>query len=186
MAWVIGEDGLARARHRDDREPAPSAAAGPTRALRLLADPAPKGYIYPCTVGDLKRQLRRVPPEYLDGLWQIRLSNQVRRYRDRDGDYLDGEIRLFPYPERLIFPASPKPNDPWDQEWLAWGARIVDDAGVRSLQWTPEALRRFILDHVLLHELGHHYAARRGLPDSERSAERLAREIRARLAPADA
>jgi hypothetical protein len=173
---------LARPRRRDAGATA-APAAHPARSVRLVADPPPKGYIYPCTIGDLKRQLRRVPPEYLEGLWQIRLSNQARRYRDRDGDYLDGEIRLFPYPERLIFPASPKPNDPWDQEWLAWGARVVDDNGVRSLQWTPEALRRYILDHVLLHELGHHYAAVRGLPDSERAAERLAREIRARLAP---
>ena len=41
--------------------------------------------VYPCTVGELKRQLRRVPAEYTEGLWQIRLSNQIRRYRDRDG-----------------------------------------------------------------------------------------------------
>lgn len=155
--------------------------ARPARAVRLVADPAPKGYVYPCTLGEVKRQLRRVPPEYTEGLWQVRLSNQIRRYRDRDGDYLDGEIRLFPYPERLTFPVSPRPNDPWDQEWLAWGAQVVDDAGIRSLQWSRDALRRYILDHVLLHELGHHYAAHRGLPDSERAAERLAREIRERL-----
>lgn len=175
---------MARAR-REEREEPVDAGARSGRAVRLVADPAPKGYIYPCTVGELKRQLRRVPAEYTEGLWQIRLSNQIRRYRDRDGDYLDGEIRLFPYPERLIFPASPRPSDPWDQEWLAWGARLVDHAGVRSLQWTLPALRRFILDHVLLHELGHHHAAHRRLPDSERSAERLAREIRDRLAPID-
>jgi hypothetical protein len=173
---------VARTRRRAETpEERPATAA--ERAVRLVIDPPPKGHIYPCTARELKRQLRRVPPRYLEGLRQIRFSNQIRRFRDRDADYLDGEIRLFPYPERLIFPASPRPHDPWDQEWLAWGAQVVDDGGVRSLQWTPAALRRYILEHVLLHELGHHYAAIQHLPDSERQAEQVARRIREQLSP---
>jgi hypothetical protein len=70
-----------------------------------------------------------------------------------------------------------------DQEWLAWGAHLVDDGGTRSLRWEPAALRRYILEHVLQHELGHHYAAQRGLPDSEAAAERVGREISRQLSP---
>ena len=169
---------MARRHGRDGDETAQSA-----RAVRLIVDPPPKGHTYPCTLSELKRQLRRVPAHYLEGLWQVRLSNQVRRYRDRDGDYLDGEIRLFPYPEQLTFAPSPRPNDPFDREWLAWGATLVESNGSRSLQWTREALRRYVLDHVLLHELGHHYAAQRGLPDNERAADRRAQEIREQLTP---
>jgi hypothetical protein len=167
-------------RHRRD---APATGPASSRAVRLLADPSPKGYIYPCNVGDLKRQLRRVPAGYLEGLWQVRLSNQVRRYRDRDGDYLDGEIRLFPYPEALIFLPSPRPNDPLDREWLHWGAQWVTSAAGPRLQWTRDALRRYVLDHVLLHELAHHVAAWRGLPDSERAADALAQRLRSELVP---
>lgn len=158
-------------------------AQSPARGIRIVVDPPPRGFRHACTVRDLKALLARVPADYLTGLRQIRLSNQVRRYHDRDADYLDGEIRLFPYPERLIFPASPRPHDPDDQEWLAWGARLVDDGGVRALAWTPDALRRYLLEHVFLHELGHHVAAQRGLLNGEAAAERIGREIARRLAP---
>jgi hypothetical protein len=158
--------------------------AASRRAPRIIVDRAPAGHVYPCTVAELKSQLRRIPPAYLEGLRQIRLSNQIRRYRDRDADYLDGEIRLFPYPEHLVFAASRQPHSAPDQEWLAWGAVWSDDAGGPTLRWTRAALRRYILDHVLLHELGHHYAAHHGLPDNEQAAERRARELRQQLAPA--
>lgn len=131
--------------------------------------------VYPCTISDLKRQLRRLPSEYVEGLVEVRLCNQVRNNAGIDADYADGgTLRIFPYPASLAYVAHPTPHSPSDREWIQWGARVDQHNGVRLLRWTPEALRNFILGHVLLHELGHHYLWKTGRRQSEKEAEQIA------------
>ncbi len=145
------------------------------RGIRFYTDPLPRGMVYPCTIGDLKRQLRRIPAQYVEGLVEVRLCNQVRNNVGIDADYTDGGfLRVFPYPESLTYPASPTPHAPSDREWLQWGAQIGEHNGVRYLRWPPDALRNFILGHVLLHELGHHYLWKTGRRQSEKEAEQIA------------
>ena len=150
----------------------------PLRGIRFYTDPLPRGMVYPCTIGDLKRQLRRVPSEYVAGLVEVRLCNQVRNNVGIDADYGDGGfLRVFPYPEGLTYPASPTPHAPSDREWLQWGAQLFEQNGMRYLRWSPDVLKRFILDHVLLHELGHHYLWKTGRRQSEKEAEQIAFEL---------
>jgi hypothetical protein len=33
--------------------------------IRLITDPLPKGYIYPCTIQDIQEKLKTLPPEML-------------------------------------------------------------------------------------------------------------------------
>jgi hypothetical protein len=145
------------------------------RGIRFFVDPLPRDMIYPCTIGELKAQLRRVPAEYVEGLVEARLCNQFRNHAGIDADYADGGfLRIFPYPASLTYPASPTPHAPSDREWLQWGAEVYEQDGVRLLRWTREALRGFILGHVLLHELGHHYLWKTSRRQSEKAAEQIA------------
>jgi hypothetical protein len=160
-------------------------APSPLRGIRFFVDSLPKGMVYPCSVGELKAQLRRVPQEYVEGLLEVRLCNQFRNYPGIDADYGEGGfLRIFPYPASLTYPASTRPHAPSDREWIQWGAQLLHVDGVRLLRWTPEALRSFILGHVLLHELGHHYLWKTGRRQSEKEAEQIAFRLAKLLAPA--
>ena len=150
----------------------------PLRGIRFFTDPLPRGMVYPCTIGELKAALRRLPAEYVEGLLEVRLCNQVRNNGGIDADYSDGGfLRIFPYPASLTYPASPTPHAASDREWLRWGAQLLEQNGVRLLRWTPEALRNFMLGHVLLHELGHHYIWKTGRRQSEKEAEQIAFQL---------
>ena len=147
---------------------------------QYIVDPLPKGYVYPCSIEDIRRKTEELPAGMLRNLSTIHLCNQVKMNPSVDAHIYDGShIRIYPVPEKLRWNYGwKKPNPAFAQERLEFGAywQKIDDEWY--LCWDKDSLREYILNHVLLHEIGHslddaHYGTNRG----EKLAEAFAHHV---------
>jgi hypothetical protein len=119
------------------------------------------------TIEEIRARLARVPEYDLEGLWAVGLEAPSKDHIDAYGLYdrwrLQGRrpiIALYSY------------QHPWEyriprryrSRRIAQAYRValsfgmeVDYQGSRpTLRWSEECLRRYMLEHTLLHEIGHH------------------------------
>lgn len=123
----------------------------------------PPGWVYPCTTEDISAQLAKVPTEDLEGLWAVGLVPATRRDCGANGRYFSAPkpvIYLLSYREALRYRLSPHTTRAdvehlWAVE-IAYGMRIEQEGSRWVCQWETEALRRYTVEHVLMHEVGHH------------------------------
>lgn len=125
--------------------------------------PLPGGQIYPCSREDIWQQLNTLPEQDLEGLSAVGLVPSTRKDNDAYGRYLragEPKISLFSYPETLTFKLAPntKHKDILYRLHveLEYGMQVEQVVSRWFCRWTAEDLRRFMIDHVLLHEIGHH------------------------------
>jgi hypothetical protein len=126
----------------------------------LIQAPRP-GFHHPVSKRQILEFLGAVGPTALYGLRSIEL---VRQPNDQDYDHL--RFGRYEAPGRILLLEQPK--SPWrlpgllkDKDMLIFkkaGALVfrVPDAYVTVVEWPKGALERFMLEEVLLHELGHH------------------------------
>ena len=155
--------------------------------IRFFERPLLPGWIYPCTLDYIQTRLAQLPEEDLEGLWAVGLAPSTRNDWKANARYIFGErpvIYIFSFAASLTFkqPAHVKRSEIESglAIELAYGMQ-VQRVGSRWLcQWEPENLRRFIVEHVLLHEVGHHVhyrqRARVGIhrPPAHRDTEQFA------------
>jgi len=158
---------------------------------RLSEEPIQAGWVYPCSLGDIQDRLTRLPEADLRGLWAVGSAAATRRDCWANGRYRFSEqptIRLYSHPATYIHRQPPQTKRAHIDVGLAVEqdfGMLVDRVGARYVcRWTAADLRRFTLEHVLLHEVGHHvyhwrrkeqgHAFRPSLRESEQSAESYA------------
>ena len=138
-----------------------------TERIAFFEEPIPPGWVYPCSTVDLRRCLTRLPPRDLAGLEAVGLAAATRKDCSANGRYFSWPrptIRIYSWPESLAFKMPPHTRQGQVEPWLAveleFGMRIERIGGRYHCRWHADNLRRFILEHVLLHEVGHHVSAR--------------------------
>jgi len=142
--------------------------------LPVFERPLPDGWVYPCTVGDIRQQLSLVPEEDLEdleGLWAVGLAVPEREDRRCHGTYWYWSwrtktpvIHLYAWRSSLSLRTRRRYSvGELEQRFaveLSYGMR-AEGIGTRILcRWEPECLRRYVAEHVLLHEIGHHVQRR--------------------------
>ena len=150
--------------------------------IRYIVDPPPKGYVYPCTMEDLREKLDSLPVEMLQNISTIHLCNQVKMNPEVDAHIYNGShIRIYPVPRKLRWNyGTRKPNPAFAQERIEFGAYWDRIDGEWFLCWDRDSLRDYVLNHILLHEIGHsldntHFGTRRGEKLAEAFAHRIGR-----------
>jgi hypothetical protein len=145
--------------------------------------PAP-GRHHPATASDVRAALAAFgPPAY----YGIRLVELFPSAPGRPGPSLGclagpGHVRLFdqpPSPWRLGA-AVPAP----DRAWLASAGADVSAAAAGVVAWPGDSLRRFMLGHVLAHEIGHHLLQHERRRPGARAARTRDHEARAEVVAA--
>ncbi len=162
------QDLLAAYRNPDAASPEARYIQYPPR-VAVFERPLPpnSSHRYPCTVEDICAQLARVPEYDLEGLWTIGLAPLVRK-----DDYAHGIYYRRKYPMRkpVILLHSfqytrnfwlGKRTDPGyiEQHWhveCSYGMQMERRGKEVLCRWSAENYRRYIVEHVLLHEIGHH------------------------------
>jgi len=149
-------------------------------SIRYIIDPLPKGYVYPCSIDDIRARLRELPTVTLRNISVIHLCNQVKMNPGTDAHIYGGtHIRIYPVPEKLRRNYGwNKPNPAIAQERLEFGAYWEKIKGDWWLCWDRDSLRDYFVNHVLLHEIGHsldemHYGTNRGEKLAEAFAHRV-------------
>ncbi len=148
----------------------------------FIVDPLPRGYVYPCTIEEIRDKLNSLSPEMLRNVTTIHLCNQVKMNPGVDAHIYDGSlIRIYPVPEKLRWCyGRRKPNPAWAQERLEFGAYWEKIDNEWFLRWDMDSLRDYVLNHILLHEIAHsldntYYGTSRGERFAEAFAHRVGR-----------
>jgi hypothetical protein len=153
---------------------------GRIASSRYIIDPLPKGYVYPCSIDDIRTKIGELSSKTLRNISVIHLCNQVKMNPGVDAHIYDGtDIRIYPVPEKLRWNYGwNKPNPALAQERLEFGAywRKIEDEW--WLCWDKDSLKGYFLNHVLLHEIGHslddvHCGTNRGEKLAEAFAHRV-------------
>lgn len=151
-------------------------------SIRFIVDPLPHGYVYPCTIEEIRDKLNSLPSEMLHNVATIHLCNQVKMNPGVDAHIYDGShIRIYPVPEKLRWCyGRRKPNPAWAQERLEFGAYWEKIDNEWFLRWDRDSLRDYVLNHILLHEIAHslddtYYGTSRGEKFAEAFAHRVGR-----------
>jgi hypothetical protein len=131
--------------------------------VHFFERPCPAGWVYPCTLEDIVQRLAQLPEEDLEGLWAVGLAPATRKDGETDGRYYFGQqptIHLFSYPNTLRFKLRAHTRQGDIERGLAiqrqYGMEVEREGSRYVCVWTAENLRRFMVEHVLLHEVGHH------------------------------
>ena len=155
---------------------------GHIAGIRYIVDPPPRGYVYPCSIEDIRRILKELPAVFLQNVSTIHLCNQVKMNPGVDAHIYDGSyIRIYPVPDKLRWNhGRKKPSPALAQERLEFGAYWRKMDGEWWLCWDKDTLKEYTLNHVFLHEIGHsldnhYYGTRRGEKVAEAFAHRVGR-----------
>lgn len=131
--------------------------------VHVFERPLAPGWIHPCSIADIEERLRQLPVQDLDGLWAVGLVPSTRKDCDADARYnfcRRPEIHIFSQPATMRFKLRAHTRFCDIERALAVNMRYgmkIHQVGSRYVcEWTADTLRSFILDHVLLHEFGHH------------------------------
>jgi len=124
------------------------------------------GWVYPCSLADIQERLTQLPEQDLAGLWAVGLAAATRKDCWVNGRYRFAEkptIRLYSYAETLSYRLPPQMK-PVDIEVglmveRDFGMTVERKGGRYLCHWVADDLRKFTLEHVLLHEIGHHVHA---------------------------
>lgn len=149
-----------------DSRPVARLSPGDGDACSVYVAPLDPRFVRPASLEDVMGTLASVPVEFLMGLESVLIlggtGKQDRQAEGRRfcyGCYWTSPkwICLYAFPRRLLtwrLRESVRPSDL--QPYRRAGVKCQSDRGRWTLEYDDESLRRFYLDTVLLHEIGHH------------------------------
>jgi hypothetical protein len=121
-------------------------------SVELFQEALLPGWQYPCTSQELEAALRSLPPAWTAHLRSVRLTFHPEWDAYARTDRARIEISYI-VDAALCAPGDVSGDTP---EELQFGARLVGWHGEQRVIWPDrEALRIYILRHILIHEIGH-------------------------------
>lgn len=154
---------------------------GSSVAFRVVTQPAGKGYRHAVTAKEVRTRLAELPAWMLHPLDVVQISRMTRKKETFPcyGMQWGSSLYLYPIEEGLVeeFYRPPKPLVFNEARMFGGRWEQVSNSHWRLI-WTPDTLRDFYLNNILIHELGHLLDERNtGYTDRERYAEWFAIEI---------
>jgi hypothetical protein len=148
--------------------------------VELIVEPAGPGLRHVLTVDEISERLECLPARLVRNLETVQLSRMTRKRSNFPcyGMQWGSTIYLYPIEDTLVETFVEPPTPRQQIETRMFGGVWTQDGGLWRLTWTPETIRDFYLNNVLLHELGHIVDGRNRNPrDRERFADWFAIEF---------
>lgn len=123
----------------------------------LLAQPAGEGYVHAVTPQEIRQRLSLLPDDIVAAVEVVQLSQMTRKRAlfPRYGMQWGPNVYLYPIEASLIERYLRPPNPQQQIEARMYGGVWEAVGSEWHLIWTPETLRDFYLNNVLIHEIGH-------------------------------
>ncbi len=127
-------------------------------------DNSSRDFYFPVTVDEIKQFLERLPTEHTENLTHIWLRKMTYKEYEKEGKFqgcfICGSgvnlIVLYPFPKNLKMElGSKKPSSKTLKWYSAYEPELVSTDGNWALIWTVEKIKRYYLEGLLLHEIGH-------------------------------
>ncbi|MCA9213658.1 MAG: hypothetical protein KDB27_11360 [Planctomycetales bacterium] len=145
----------------------------------VVQDPGPD-FVHVVTEQEVRDRLAELPDEMLEQLEVVQLSRMTRKKRSFPcyGMQWGSTLYLYPIEAGLVefYGRPPRPAE-MNEARMFGGRWVHTDEHDWRLVWTPEAVKDFYLNNILIHELGHLLDDRNSsYTDRERFAEWFAIE----------
>ena len=130
----------------------------------FMVDNPSRDFFFPVTVDDIKAFLEKLPGEHIQEITHIWLRKVTKKEYEKEGSYQGCFICgsgvnlmvIYPFPKDLCINfGNTKPNDRILKWYSAYEPKLVEFKGTWSLVWTEEQIRKYYLEGLLLHEIGH-------------------------------
>ena len=122
-----------------------------------VVQPAGKGYVHPVTIAEVRARLAELPEHLTQGVEVVQFSSMTRKRQlfPLYGMQWGPNVYLYPIEASLTetYIRPPKPEQLIEARMF--GGRWKQDGDEWKLIWTPETIRDFYLNNVLIHEVGH-------------------------------
>lgn len=124
---------------------------------RYIAQPAGSGHAHPVTIAEIRERLAQLPKQFTSRLEVVQLSTmtQKRRLFPCYGIQWGAAVYLYPIEDNLVERFVRPPTPQQKIEAAMHGATWSYDGKSWWLTWTPDGIRDFYLNNVLIHEVGH-------------------------------
>lgn len=146
-------------------------APGPNDQIPIFIQDNPsRDFFFPVGIQDVKSALKQLPEDDVQGITHIWFR------RIRKSDYEEGNlpfasflfgggvrlIVLYPWPTQMqLWCGRRKPRGKFYKEISGFAEEWVEDDGGWWLRFEEEGLRRYYIEVLLFHEVGHHVDAYR-------------------------
>lgn len=141
---------------------------------RFVVQPAGVNFIHPVSVEEVRDRLAQLPPEFTQKLDVVQFSRMTRKRANFPcyGMQWGTTVYLYPIEQSLVETYTRPPTPAQLIEARMYGGTWTAHSNrTWSLTWTPESIRDFYLNNVLIHEVGHINDQRNTRPeDRERYA----------------
>lgn len=131
---------------------------------KFMFDNPSKDFYFPINVEDIKRVLDNLPEEHTSQLTHVWLR-KFRKSEYEKGDIVQGEficgskvqlIVLYPFPKdhKMRF-GKVKPENKVINFYKKYTSELKEDEEGWFLQWKEENIKKYYMESLLLHEIGH-------------------------------
>lgn len=127
------------------------------QGYRIVSQSPGTGFRHVVTAEQVRRRLDDVPQHFLEKLEVVQLSRMTRKKCAFPcyGMQWGPALYLYPIEESLIEEFGNAPPPALYNETRMYGGRWEQDGHTWRLVWTPETIRDYYLNNILIHELGH-------------------------------
>src|SRR5262249_18032068 len=143
----------------------------------FIRDNPSRDFFFPVSVEDIREVLPQVPSAGLTHVWLRRLRKaEWEAGKQPFAMFIAGSgvrlVVLYPWPrEMLLRFGEKKPSRRSLRLLIRWGPELERDDEGWLLRWNEAQLRRFYIEDLLLHEIGHHVDCRRWSKANVRASE---------------
>ncbi|HUG93781.1 MAG TPA: hypothetical protein VML55_23330 [Planctomycetaceae bacterium] len=125
--------------------------------IAYVVEPPGRGYRHAVTVDEVRARLALLPRQFTRQVDILQFSRMTRKRAlfPCYGMQWGSTIYLYPIEDSLVEVYSEPPTPAQRIEACMYGGRWERDGRSWQLVWTPETIRDFYLNNVLIHELGH-------------------------------
>lgn len=125
--------------------------------IDIIAQNPGTGYIHPVTPDEVRDRIEALDSQWIQNLDVVQFSPMTRKRAlfPCYGMQWGSTVYLYPIEESLIETYTRPPRPEQQIEAKMYGGKWRQDGNLWTLSWTPETIRDFYLNNVLIHEIGH-------------------------------
>ncbi len=134
-----------------------------TTPIYIVDNPS-RDFYFPVTIDEIKTTLNKLPKKHTDHLTHVWLQ-KIKKTDYTNGDTFQGSfisgnkvylIILHPFPtDNKMRLGKNKPFKKTLNYYKSYTTDLKEDKNGWYLQWTEETIRKYFLESLLLHEIGH-------------------------------
>lgn len=129
-----------------------------------IVDNTSRDFFFPVTVDEIKEFLNKLPLEHTENLTHIWLRKMSKKEYEKEGSiqgcFICGSgvnlIVLYPFPKNLKMEFGRKKPSKKILKWYSfYEPELIYEKENWVLKWTEENIKKYYLEGLLLHEIGH-------------------------------